>query len=108
LCRAARRPHDEDEDEDLRLLGCIGAGAQRHPAQHLGEHQVRESEGHGEIMLPGAVDGDCEVGSLALNALIRGCVTVLGTHRQRDPVAGRWNLAPQLELVRMCAHLDTE
>ena len=29
----------------------------------------------------GAVDGGCEVGSLALRALIRGCVTVLGTHR---------------------------
>src|SRR5215213_3042985 len=28
-----------------------------------------------------AVDGGCEVGPLALNALVRGCVTVLGTHR---------------------------
>ena len=33
--------------QDLEVLGCIGAGEQRHPAQHSGEHQVGESEGHG-------------------------------------------------------------
>ena len=31
-------------------------------------------------MLCGAVDVDSEVGPLALTYLVRGCVTVLGTH----------------------------
>jgi len=32
------------------------------------------------------VDGDGEVGPLALNALVRGRVTVLGTHRLVRPL----------------------
>ena len=32
--------------EDLGVLGGIGAGEQRQPAQHANEHQVKESEGH--------------------------------------------------------------
>jgi hypothetical protein len=36
------------QDQDLDVLGGVGAGEQRQPAQHAGEHQVRESKGHGE------------------------------------------------------------
>ena len=35
------------EQQDLGVLGCVGAGEQRQPGQHAGEHQVRESKGHG-------------------------------------------------------------
>jgi hypothetical protein len=35
------------QHQDLDVLGGISAGEQRQPAQHAGEHQVRESEGHG-------------------------------------------------------------
>ncbi len=31
------------QDQNLDVLGCLGAGKQRQPAQHAGEHQVRES-----------------------------------------------------------------
>jgi hypothetical protein len=33
------------EDQDLDVLGCVGAGEQYQPAQHAGEQQVHESEG---------------------------------------------------------------
>jgi hypothetical protein len=36
------------QDQDLGVLGGVGAGEQRQPAQHANEHQVDESEGHGE------------------------------------------------------------
>jgi hypothetical protein len=36
------------EHQDLNVLGCVGPGEQRQPAQHAGEHQARESKGHGE------------------------------------------------------------
>ena len=32
--------------QDLGVLGGVGAGEQRQPAQHANEHQVDESEGH--------------------------------------------------------------
>jgi hypothetical protein len=35
------------QDQDLDVLGCVGAGELRQPGQHAGEHQVRESKGHG-------------------------------------------------------------
>jgi hypothetical protein len=35
------------QDKDLAVLGGVGAGEKRQPAQHAGEQQVRESEGHG-------------------------------------------------------------
>jgi hypothetical protein len=34
--------------QDLGVLGGVGAGEQCQPAQHANEHQVDESEGHGE------------------------------------------------------------
>ena len=34
--------------QDLDVLGGVGAGEQRQPAQHANEHQVDESEGHSE------------------------------------------------------------
>ena len=36
------------EHQDLDVLGCVGSGEQRQPAQHAGEQQVGESEGHSE------------------------------------------------------------
>ena len=51
--RTAALPHvpgDGDlvpEHQDLDVLGRVGSGEQRQPAQHAGEHQVRESKGHG-------------------------------------------------------------
>jgi hypothetical protein len=33
--------------QDLDVFGRAGAGEQREPAQHAGERQVGESEGHG-------------------------------------------------------------
>ena len=32
--------------KDLGVLGGVGAGEQRQPAQHANEHQVDESKGH--------------------------------------------------------------
>jgi hypothetical protein len=34
--------------QNLDVLRGVGAGEQRQPAQHANEHQVRESQGHGE------------------------------------------------------------
>jgi hypothetical protein len=34
------------QHQDLDILGRVGPGEQRKPAQHAGEHQVRESESH--------------------------------------------------------------
>ena len=39
------------QHQDLYILGCLGTCEQRQPAQHAGECQVRESEGHNGIML---------------------------------------------------------
>jgi hypothetical protein len=36
------------EHQDLNVLGCVGPGEERQPAQPAGEHQVRESKGHCE------------------------------------------------------------
>jgi hypothetical protein len=36
------------EQQDLDVLCGVGAGEQRQPAQHAGEHQVRELADHGE------------------------------------------------------------
>src|SRR5690349_15551047 len=73
------------EHQDLDVLGCVGAGEQRQPAQHAGEHQVCESRSHSEracwaaceLLLPGP----------AAKALIRGRDTVLGTHRRRTRIS---------------------
>ena len=46
------------QHEDLDILGRIGAGEQHQPAQHAGEHQIRESEGHSAL----ALDDEIEVG----------------------------------------------
>jgi hypothetical protein len=32
----------------IKIFGGVGSGEQRQPTQHAGEHQVRESNGHGE------------------------------------------------------------
>jgi hypothetical protein len=36
------------EHQDLDVFGCVGAGEQRQAAQHAGEQQIGESEGHSE------------------------------------------------------------
>jgi hypothetical protein len=36
------------QDQDLGVFSGVGAGEQRQPGQHAYEHQVGESEGHGE------------------------------------------------------------
>ena len=71
------------QDQDLDVLGCVGSGEQPQPAQHAGEQQVRESEGHSRRSCLRAVDGGGEAGPLALNALVRRRATVLGTHNQK-------------------------
>jgi hypothetical protein len=38
------------QDEDLDLVGGVGAGAQRHPAQQLHERLVDQLHGHRRIM----------------------------------------------------------
>jgi hypothetical protein len=46
------------EHQDLDVRGCIGASEQRHLAQHVGEHQVREADGPQQaIMLRGLRPG---------------------------------------------------
>ena len=72
------------EDLDLDVLGCVGPGEQRRPAQHAGEHQIRESEGHGERSCwPGF--GLRLQEWLVAKALIRRRDGVLGTHRPGAP-----------------------
>ena len=39
------------QHQDLDVLGAVGAGERRQPAQHSGEHQVHESEGHSSVMM---------------------------------------------------------
>jgi hypothetical protein len=41
------------EHQDLDILGCVGSGEQRQPAQHAGEHQIDESKSHRAVMLVG-------------------------------------------------------
>jgi hypothetical protein len=36
------------EHQDLDVLGCVGSGEQRQPAQDASEHPVREAKGHGD------------------------------------------------------------
>ena len=36
------------EHQDFDVLGCLGSGEQRQPAQHADEREVCESKGHGE------------------------------------------------------------
>jgi hypothetical protein len=38
------------QDEYLDLLGGVGSGAQHHPAQELGEHQIDQLQRHRRIM----------------------------------------------------------
>jgi hypothetical protein len=38
------------QDEDFDLLGGVGSGAQHHPAQELGDHEVGQSQRHRRIM----------------------------------------------------------
>jgi hypothetical protein len=45
-------------DQDLDILLGVGAGEQHQPAQHANEHQVRESQGHGEPSCWAGRDGD--------------------------------------------------
>jgi hypothetical protein len=67
------------EQQDLDVLGCLGASEQRQPAQHAGEHQVRESQGHGERSCWAAFEPWLR-GRLVAKAVIRGRDAVLGTH----------------------------
>jgi hypothetical protein len=67
------------EHQDLDVVGCVGPGEQRQPAQHAGECQVRESKDHGERSCwPGF--GLRLRAWLVAKALIRRRDRVLGTH----------------------------
>ena len=46
VLRAAQYRDLVSQRQDLGVLGGVGAGEQRQPAQHANEHQVDESEGH--------------------------------------------------------------
>jgi hypothetical protein len=46
--RAAQHRDLVAQDKDLDILRGVGSGEQRQPAQDLGQHQVRESKGHGK------------------------------------------------------------
>jgi hypothetical protein len=67
--------------QDLDVLGRVGSGKQRQPAQHVGKHQVRQAKTHGGRSCWTA----CEPrrrGRLTTKALIRGSDTVPPTHRR--------------------------
>jgi hypothetical protein len=71
--------------QDLGVLGGVGAGEQRQPAQHANEQQVDESEGHSRrsCWLPsGTVMSRLRAG----NVLLSDGDEVLGTHRQFSSV----------------------
>jgi hypothetical protein len=60
--RAAQDGDFMTQHQDLDVLCRVGAGEQRQPAQHAGQHQIRESEGHSWRSCCTALDGDVEVG----------------------------------------------
>jgi hypothetical protein len=70
------------EHQDLDVLGCVGSGEQRQPAQDAGEREICESKSHRERS---SWQGS-RVPSMrsAANVLVRSCDTVLGTHRRRS------------------------
>jgi hypothetical protein len=59
-CGAGPRPRGAAQNLDV--LGGVGAGEQREPAQHANERQVGEPKGHIERSCWLATDGDVEVG----------------------------------------------
>jgi hypothetical protein len=67
--------------EDLGVLDGVGADEQRQPVQHANERQVGESKAtvrdHAGLTRTEMLRSACG------NVLIRGGVTVLGTHRLR-------------------------
>ena len=67
------------EHEDLDVFGCAGSGEQRQPAQHPGEQEIDESEGHGERACSAGC-GPRPRDRLAAKELVRPPDTVLGTH----------------------------
>jgi hypothetical protein len=72
-------------DADLgkrHLRRVLAAYAARYNVQypHLCKHQVRESDATAGDDAARAADGNCEVRRVAANPLVRGCVTILGTH----------------------------
>jgi hypothetical protein len=60
------------QDEDLDVLGGVGSGAQHHPAQELGEHEVDQLYATPQIM-PAA--------GWRLSSWSRAVCIVSGTHR---------------------------
>jgi hypothetical protein len=46
------------QDEDPDLIGSVGSGAQHHPAQKLGEHQIDRPERHPWNCAPVRADDD--------------------------------------------------
>jgi hypothetical protein len=46
--RAAQHGDLVTQHQDLDVLGGVGAGEQRQPAQHANEKQIGKSEGHSE------------------------------------------------------------
>jgi hypothetical protein len=67
--------------QDLGVLGYLGSGEQRQPAQHPGEQQIDESEGHSERACRAGC-GPWSWGQLVRKVLIRRRDRVLGTHRR--------------------------
>jgi hypothetical protein len=68
------------EHQDFDVLGRVGPGEQRQPAQHTGEHQVRESKRHSERSC-WPRSGLRLRAPLGAKVLIKGRGGVLGTHR---------------------------
>ena len=68
------------QHKDFDVLGGVGAGEQRQPAQHASEDQVGESERHNQRSCWAGPDPGWS-GPPAGKALIRDGDTVLGTHR---------------------------
>jgi Endoribonuclease L-PSP len=89
------------EHQDLDVLGCVGPVDHRQPAQHAGEHEVRESKDHSER--------SCRPGFglrlqdwLLARALIRRRDRALGTHRVAV-AAGRACSCPGSAGIRLLA-----
>jgi hypothetical protein len=81
------------QDKDLDILRGVGSGEQRQPVQDLGQHQVRESKGHGKrscllvAYWPEARTNG--TGRQHEDTLVRAPDAVLGTHKLGHRIASR-------------------
>jgi hypothetical protein len=81
------------QDKDLDILRGVGSGEQRQPVQDLGQHQVRESKGHGKrscllvAYWPEARTNG--TGRQHEDTLVRALDAVLGTHKLGHRITSR-------------------